>query len=70
MIFFVWDEKRCGCRSDIPEYDYELIECLDAATIGKKRCEISDKDEGGYINKDKERSINIFNVAPVKRGLH
>ena len=36
MIFFVWDEKRCGCRSDIPEYDYELIECLDAASIEKK----------------------------------
>ena len=36
MIFFVWDEKRCCCRSDIPEYDYELIECLDAATIEKK----------------------------------
>ena len=35
MIFFVWDEKRCGCRSDIPEYDYELIECLDAASIEK-----------------------------------
>ena len=69
MIFFVWDEKRCGCRSDIPEYDYELIECLDAATIEKKRCKISDRDKGGYINKDKERSVNIFYLGRRKRGL-
>ena len=41
-----------------------LVRCLDAATIEKKRCKISDRDKGGNINKDKERSVNIFNRAP------